>query len=135
MMTLLAMRQAAELTQEQTEEATGLDQSTISALESGRVKNPRHSTLTALARAYKRRVSDVAEALAETLAAGSLSSEDDSANPSEAAKAEPDSEETGESYPATIACGYCGTDFLPTEAAPDCPVCATTRSSAHGERR
>ncbi len=135
-MTLLALRQAAELTQEQTASITRLDQSTISALELGRVTDPRHSTLKALSGAYKCRVSDVAEALAETLAALASSSAADSAATTQTAKAEPESEASGETVVTPpMACGYCGTEFTPTETAPTCPVCATTRSGAHGERR
>jgi len=53
-----------------------------------------------------------------------------------AEKAEPRREGSGETVETAIAaCGYCGTEWLASSAAPTCPACQLSRSAAHGERR
>lgn len=49
------------------------------------------------------------------------------------AKAEPRSEATGET--AAAACGYCGTEWVASVAAPLCPSCSLTACGADGERQ
>lgn len=50
-MTLRQARETAQKRQEDLERATGIDQSTISRIESGEIKRPRLRTLRKLARA------------------------------------------------------------------------------------
>lgn len=50
-MNLKTARLRAELTQEQLAERTGIDQSTISAIERGAIKSPAYDTVVRLARA------------------------------------------------------------------------------------
>jgi len=67
-MTLRELREAAGLTQEEAAaKTTTLHQTTISQLELGKVPEPRHSTLKALAAIYNVPVEDVARALAESI--------------------------------------------------------------------
>lgn len=63
------MREQAALTQDQVSEKSGLDQTTVSQLESGKVKDPRYSTLKALAGVYGVEPDAIARAIAETVAA------------------------------------------------------------------
>lgn len=67
-MNLKEMREQAGLTQEQLAALTELDQTTISQLETGKVQDPRFSTITALARAYKRTPEEIAAAIVEAVA-------------------------------------------------------------------
>jgi transcriptional regulator with XRE-family HTH domain len=62
-MSLRALREAANLTQEQLAERTGLHQTTISQLETGKNKDARYSTLEKLADAMNVSVEAVAAAL------------------------------------------------------------------------
>lgn len=52
-MTLREVRQAKKLTQEQLAELSGVDQTTISSLEVGRIQSPAWDTVCLLARALK----------------------------------------------------------------------------------
>lgn len=67
-MTLRELRERAQLTQDGVALATGLPQSTVSALESGKVINPRIDTLEKLAAAYIVTLDDVVAAVRETVA-------------------------------------------------------------------
>jgi len=62
------MREAQRLTQEQVADKTGLDQTTVSQLETGRAKDARYSTLKALAQAYGCTPDDIARAHEESIA-------------------------------------------------------------------
>ena len=68
-MTLRQMRESRTLTQEQVAAETGLDQTTISQIENGRVRDPRYSTLVALASVYRVSVEEIASAIAAEAAA------------------------------------------------------------------
>ncbi len=66
-MNLREMRELHKLTQPEAAKRGGLEQTTISQLDLGKVKDPRHSTLQALASAYGVGVQDIVDALAESL--------------------------------------------------------------------
>lgn len=65
-MTLKALREKAGLTQEQLANASGVHQTTVSQLETGRNKNPAYSTVAALATALATTPDVVAASIAET---------------------------------------------------------------------
>lgn len=67
-MTLRALRRQVGLTQEQAAERTTLSQEAISAIELGKVANPRIDTLQKLAGAYGVPLDDVVAAVRETVA-------------------------------------------------------------------
>lgn len=68
-MTFRDLREQAKLTQEQLAEASGVHQTTISQIETGKVRDLRYSTLFALATALTTPIQVVADAIAETEAA------------------------------------------------------------------
>ena len=61
MVILQKMRERRKLTQEKLSQDSGIKQQTISAIESGKNKNPRVDTLYALAKALKCTVDDLIE--------------------------------------------------------------------------
>lgn len=67
-MNLREMRERAGLTQDQVSAKSDLDQTTISQLESGKVRDPRYSTLQALAVVYGVTPDDIVQALGRTVA-------------------------------------------------------------------
>lgn len=67
-MTLRELRRQTGLTQEQAAERTTLSQEGISAIERGRVTNPRLDTLEKIATAYGVTLDDVVAAVRETVA-------------------------------------------------------------------
>jgi transcriptional regulator with XRE-family HTH domain len=66
-MNLRELREANKLSQLDAADRGGIEQTTVSQLELGKVRDPRHSTLKALALAYGCSVQDVATALEHTL--------------------------------------------------------------------
>lgn len=68
-MNLRQMREAAGFTQETVASLTGLDQTTISQIETGKVKSPQYSTVSKLAKAYGKTTDEVAAAIADSEAA------------------------------------------------------------------
>lgn len=67
--TLRAIREAKDLTQKQVAKLTHLDQTTISALERGKVGNPTGDTLKALARVYECSTDDISNAIRQSVLA------------------------------------------------------------------
>jgi transcriptional regulator with XRE-family HTH domain len=65
--TLRELRETKGLTQVQVADAGGIEQTTISQLELGKIQDPRHSTLQKLATVYDVEVQDVVAALAESI--------------------------------------------------------------------
>lgn len=65
-MTFRDLREQAELTQAQLAERAGVEQTTISQLELGKVRNPKYGTVEALALALGKDVREVAAAIAKT---------------------------------------------------------------------
>ena len=63
------MREAAGFTQEALATLTGLDQTTVSQIETGKVRSPQYSTVSRLAKALGTTTDDVAAAIAATEAA------------------------------------------------------------------
>jgi transcriptional regulator with XRE-family HTH domain len=68
-MTFRQMREAAKLTQEQLALAAGIDQTTVSQIETGKVRSPQYATVSSLAKALGAATDDVAAAIAESAAA------------------------------------------------------------------
>jgi transcriptional regulator with XRE-family HTH domain len=68
-MTLRELRRRAGMTQEQLETASGLSQTAISLLETGRVRDPAYSTVAALAAALKKTPVEIAAAIEASEAA------------------------------------------------------------------
>ena len=68
-MNFRALREDAQLTQQQLAERSGVQQTTISQLELGKVRDPQYSTVAALAEALNVPVEKVAKAIAATRAA------------------------------------------------------------------
>jgi transcriptional regulator with XRE-family HTH domain len=68
-MTLRQLRKERGLTQEQLADLSGIEQETISAIEVGKTRQPRASTMNALAVALDLSPSDFRDALARTEAA------------------------------------------------------------------
>lgn len=68
-MTLKQLRENAKLTQEQLADSSGVHQTTISQLETGRIKNTQYATVAALAAALATTPDVVAGAIAESQAA------------------------------------------------------------------
>jgi transcriptional regulator with XRE-family HTH domain len=68
-MTLRQLREDKGLTQEELAAAAGCEQTTISQLECGKVRDPRYSTVAALAKVLKTSTSIVMASIAESEAA------------------------------------------------------------------
>lgn len=68
-MNLRQMRESAGFTQEAIAALTGLDQTTVSQIETGKVKNPQYSTVSKLAKALGTTTDEIAAAIAATEAA------------------------------------------------------------------
>lgn len=68
-MNLRQLREQAGMTQDQLADATGLHQTTVSQLETGRNKNPEYRTVSAIAKALNTTADVVADAIAQTEAA------------------------------------------------------------------
>lgn len=66
-MTLREMRADAELTQKQLAKLAGLDQTAISQLELGKVRDPQTSTVRALCRALDKSPADIESAIRESV--------------------------------------------------------------------
>jgi transcriptional regulator with XRE-family HTH domain len=66
-MNLRALRESKHLTQDQVAERGNINQATVSQLELGKICDPRHSTLAALAMVYGVPVQDVVDALNESI--------------------------------------------------------------------
>lgn len=66
-MNLREMREARGLSQAEVATRGELEQTTVSQLELGKSRDPRHSTLTKLATVYGVRVQDVVDALNESI--------------------------------------------------------------------
>jgi transcriptional regulator with XRE-family HTH domain len=67
-MTFKAMREAAGLTQVALAERAKLDQTTVSQIETGKIKSPQFATVAKLAKALGKTVEEVAAAIAATVA-------------------------------------------------------------------
>lgn len=66
-MTLRELRESKGLTQVQVADTGGIEQTTVSQLELGKIVDPRHSTLKALATVYDCDLQVVVDALAESV--------------------------------------------------------------------
>jgi transcriptional regulator with XRE-family HTH domain len=70
--TLKALREAAGLSQQELAQRSQINQTTISALERGKIADPRISTLTGLSRAFKMPASRVLNAINESVRLAAL---------------------------------------------------------------
>ena len=66
-MTLRELREKKKLSQAEVAERGELEQTTVSQLELGKIRDPRHSTIQKLAKVYGVRLQDVVDALGHSV--------------------------------------------------------------------